>query len=212
MPRAYLPRLVERPKPIPFKLRRGEKRSIARTIGANQLPPDVSELIEWNVTCYRATKEGSTSCTVANTRFTLRQLQAKGRSRREALELLANDRGAVDYTTLNEVQNLAKAVLANEPGAEEVLLSVAHGREAELRQHPRIVTANEPMLFFCGVLRLIFAVAAIHLKQPIASQKAWRQLRLFALAVFNSAGIEYPEFCAHPERLTKYLQTDVAIS
>jgi hypothetical protein len=210
MPRPYLPNLVQSPKTIPFKLARGDKRNIARTIGVKSLSRNVVELIECNVVFYRATNAGSPSCTVANTGFALHQLEKKGRARQEALYLLSNDRAAVDYTTLNAIQSLAKAVLTEKPGAEDNLLQVARNRAAELRQHPRVVHTSEPLRFFCGVLREIFKVmTADHLKQTIPSEKAWKLCRCFAFAVFEAAGIERHHFFAHPERLTEYLRTDV---
>jgi len=210
MPRADLPKLAARPTITPFKLTRADRRNIARSIRVNQLPSTVIELIEWNVACYRAVKSGANTCTVANTLFALRQLEKKGRGRREALDLLANDRAAVDYTTLDAIQNLAKAVLAEQPRAGEKLRTAAQQRIAELPQHPRILPASEPLRFFCGVLREIFKVATVHLNDPIAPEKAWHLCRRFALAVFDAANIERVHFFEHPARLTEYLQTDVA--
>jgi hypothetical protein len=206
MPRAYLPKLAARPKVVPFKLTESNKQTIARTIpGAQDLSPKVAEMIESAVACYRATKAGLGSCTIANMRFALRQLEKKGRGRQEALRLLADDRAAVDYTILDAIQNPAKAVLAKEPGAEENLLAIARNQAAKFQQHPRVVPANEPLRFFCGVLREIFKVATAHLNQPIT----WRLCRRFAWAVFEAADIERDHFRAHPGRLTEYLQTDV---
>jgi hypothetical protein len=139
----------------------------------------------------------------------LGQLRKEGRGRQEALDLLANDRAAVDYTTLNKIQHLAKAVQAGEPGADDKLLAAAREREAELRQHPRVLPASEPLRIFCGVLREIFKVAVGYLKHPIPPGRAWPLCRRFALAVFEAVGIQRDHFLTHPDRLTEFLQTDV---
>jgi hypothetical protein len=172
----------------------------------------VIKLVEQSVTCYRATLAGSPSCTVGNTRQALRQLEKKGRARQEALELLGSDRAAVDYTTLGAIQNLANAARNGEAGAKEILLKAARKRDAELQEHPRVVTEAEPLRFFCGVLREIYRIASAHLEQPVTSEEAWRLCRRFALAIFEAANVERHHFLAHPERLTEYLQTDVTVS
>jgi hypothetical protein len=173
-------------------------------MGADELSPEIAELIEWNVVCLRATQAGSKDCTVANTRFTLQQLKKKGRPRRDALELLSHDRAAVDDATLDAIQPLAKAVLADKTDEQklEALLKAAQQREAELSQHPRIAPASEPFRFFCGVLRVIFLkYSTVHLNE--SPEKAWHLCRCFALAVFDAAQIEYHDFVIHPQRLTE---------
>jgi hypothetical protein len=211
MPRARLPKLTARPKVVPFKLTRSDEENIAGTIpGAKDLSPQVKQLIEENVTAYRAAEQGSSSCTVANTRFVLRQLEKKGRGRQDALDLLSNDRAAVDYETLDRLQFLAKATRNKEAGAEEALLKAARQRDAELKQHPRVTPRSEPLRFFCGVLRKIFKVASAHLDKP-TSEEEWRLCRRFASAVLKAANIERDHFIAHPDRFTEYLQTDVTI-
>jgi hypothetical protein len=137
----------------------------------------------------------------------LGQLRKEGRGRQEALDLLANDRAAVDYTTLNNIQHLAKAVQAGEPGADENLAAAARKREVELRQHRRVLPASEPLRFFCGVLRETFKVVAE--THPIPPGRAWPLCRRFALAVFEAVGIQRDDFLTHADRLTQYLQTDV---
>src|SRR5262249_51170067 len=153
MPRAHLPKLTARPKVVPFKLTRSDKQNIARTIpGAKDLSPEVTQLVEENVTAYRAAERGSNSCTVANTRLVLRQLEKRGRGRQDALDLLSNDRAAVDDETLDRLQPLAKAARNKEPRAEEALLKAARQRDAELKEHARVMPRSEPLRFFCGVL------------------------------------------------------------
>jgi FAD/FMN-containing dehydrogenase len=206
--------LARKPKIVPFKLGDGDKQNIARAIGADELSPEITEVIETNVACFRATQAGSKDCTVANARFALQQLKKKGRPRRNAIELLSHDRAAVDDATLDAIQPLAKAVLADKTGTGqtlEALLKAAGQREAELSQHPRIAPASEPFRFFCGRLRVIFLrYSTVHLNKP--AEKAWHLCRCFAQAVFNAAQIEYHDFVIHPQRLTEFLKTDVTIT
>jgi FAD/FMN-containing dehydrogenase len=214
MPRTSLPRLTRKPKIVPFKLGNGDKQNIARTIGADELSPEITGSIEWNVSCLRATQAGSKDCTIANVRFALRQLEKKGRARRNALELLSHDRAAVDDATLDAIQPLAKAVLAEKTGTGqtlEALLKAARQREAELSQHPRIAPASEPFRYFCGTLRVIFlGYSTVQLNKP--AEKAWHRCRCFAQAVFDAAQIEYHDFVIHPQRLTEFLKTDVTVT
>jgi hypothetical protein len=214
MPRSHLPRLAKEPKAVPFKLGDDDKKKIAPTLGAENLSAQITELIEWNVTSLRATQAGSKDCTVANTRFVLQQLEKQGRARRDALEVLGHGRAAVDDTTLEAIQPLAKAVLADKRRTDqtlEALLNAARQRDAELGQHPRVVPTSEPFRFFCGVLRRIFfTYSTVHQNEP--AEKVWHLCRCFALAVFDAAQIEHHDFLARPKRLTEYLQTDVTIT
>jgi hypothetical protein len=209
MPRAYLPKLAPTLKVQHFTLTPAQRQSIAATIPLKDLPPHIIELIEHAVGCFLATQAGSKTCTVANVLFVLAQLDKKGRACRDALIFLADDRAAVDYTTHDALQNLAKAALAKEPGADEKLLAAARRRAAELRQHPRIVPATEPLRFFCGILREIFNVAAADLKGRITPEQAWRRCRRFSYAVLKAADVEPHYFLAHRARLTEYLMTDI---
>jgi hypothetical protein len=211
MPRPYLPRLGSRPKVADsFHLDPAAKRSIAETLGLKDLPESTVESIDRAVNCYRATKSGSASTTVANTLLALRQLEKHGRAREESLALFANDRGAVDYTTHEIIQPLAKAVLEGRPGSNEVLAQGARNRAEELAVHPRVATSIEPMRLFCGILRVIFNQSTADLKGQITQEEAWRRCRQFALAIFTAAGIEHADFGSHPDRLTEYLGTDVS--
>jgi len=210
MPRPYLPRLVARPKAVKsFYLDASANRLIAQTIGLKRLPQDIVGAIEGAVNCYRATKSGSASTTVANTRLGLRNLEQRGRDREEALALLENDRAGADYTTLNILQPLTRAVREKRPGANEALAQAARNRAAELAGHPRVMTATEPLRFFCGVLRAIFNRSTAHLKEETTQEEAWHRCRRFAIEIFTAAGIDRADFTAHPERLTEYLATDV---
>jgi hypothetical protein len=211
MPRAYLPGLTRNPEIVSFKLRDDHKQNIARTLGADELSAEITELIEWIVACLRATQAGWKTCTVANTLFALQQLKKKGRARRAALELLSHDRAAVDDATLDAIQPLAKAVLADNTGTGqtlEALLKVARQREAELSQHSRIAPAFEPFRHFCGFLRMIFLkYSTVHLNEP--AETAWYLCHCFAQAVFEAAEIERLDFLNHPARLTEYLKTNI---
>lgn len=208
MPRAYVPRLIPRPKAGSFKLDPASERAIARTFGLERLPTETVEQVEAAVAAYRATEAGSQSTTVANTLLLLRQLEKQGPRRREALELLANDRAGVDDATHDALQNLAKAVLVVEPTADVELMEAARRRILELEQHPRIVTALESLRYFCGVLRLIF-LECTNAHANGTAESRWHQCRQFTLAVFDAAGIAHADFDAHPERLTEYLGTKV---
>jgi hypothetical protein len=181
---------------------------MAKMLGLNRVPKSTVESIDWAVNCYLATSSGSASTTVANTLLALQQLEKRGRARDEALALFADDRAAVDYTTLNAIQPLAKAVLDGPPNSNDALIQAARHRVVELTVHPRISTSNEPMRFFCGILRIIFNAS---LQGTMTKEEAWRRCRRFALEVFTAAGIHHADFQAHPERLTEYLGTDVSI-
>src|SRR5262245_6862651 len=211
MPRPYLPCFVSGQKVADaFQLDVAAKRDIARTLGLEKLPRGTVDSINRAVNCYRATASGSKSTTVANTLLALRQLEKRGRAREESLALLVNDRAAVDYTTLNLLQPLAKAVLDGQPDANDALAQAARNRAGELADHPRVATSTEPMRFFCGVLRTIFNRSSAHLKGQITEEEALRRCRQFALAIFTVAGINHADFDGHPERLTEYLATDVS--
>jgi hypothetical protein len=195
----------------PFHLGDSEKRGLARALGLISLPPEASNMIAEAIACYKATQAGSSDTTVGNTLAALRELKKTGRAYNKAVARLADDRSGVDYTTHGIAQSLAKAVLANQPGARQALAQAADLRADQLLKHPRVATAKEPLRFFCGVLRLIFNhAAAPELKPPL--QVGWRHCRGFAMEVFAVASIDHADFEAHPERLTEYLGTDVTAS
>jgi hypothetical protein len=193
-----------------FHLDATAKRGIAWTLGLKELPKSVVKSIDWAVNCYRATEPGSPSTTVANTLLALRNLEKRGRARKEALALFADDRAAVDYTTHNALQPLVKAVPDGRDGANKALIRAAQSRAAELNIHPRVTTKTEPLRLFCGFLRIIFNSSTHHLKGQITDVEAWRRCRRFAIEIFTVAGINHADFDAHPERLTEYLGTDVS--
>jgi hypothetical protein len=190
-------------------------RSIARTIDLKKLDPPTVESINWAVNCYRATQRaaqsGSVSTTLANTVLALQQLEKHGSARQEALELLANDRAGVDYTTHDRLQPLAKNALNGRSGADKALVRAAQERTHALRFHSRVSASTETLRLFCGILRCIFVSCIRHLAERITPKEAWHRCRRFALEVFSAAGISHPDFDAHPERLTEYLKTDVSI-
>jgi hypothetical protein len=213
MPRPFLPRLIAPPRVADsFHLDEPAKKDIGKTLGLKELPNDTVESIEWAVNCYRTTISGSASTTVANTLLALQQLEKRGRARRDSLSLFADDRAAVDYTTHNIMQPLAKAVLERRPGSNEALVQAARNRAAELAGHSRVRTSAEPMRVFCGFLRMIFFHHfSPHPEGEINEREAWSRCRRFAIEVFTAAGIDHADFGAHPERLTEYLRTDVTI-
>jgi hypothetical protein len=207
MPRPSLPRLLPHPKVADsFHLDASAKRDIANIVGLKELSERTVESIDLAVNCYRATIRGSKDTTVANTRFALRQLKKRGRAREDALNLFADDRAAVDYTTHNIMQPLAKAVLDGRPGSNDALAQAARNRITELVDHPRVATSTESLRLFCGILSKIF----FHVKGEIPEDEAQRRCRRFALEIFTVAGIDHADFDAHPERLTEYLGTDVS--
>ena len=207
MPRPSLPRLVPHPKVVDsFHLDASAKREIANIVGLKELSESTVESIDRAVNCYRAPIRGSEDTTVANTLYALRQLEKRGRAREDALNLFADDRATVDYTTHNIMQPRAKAVLDGRPGSNDALAQAARDRIAELADHPRVATSTEPLRFFCGVLREIFR----HVKGEIPEEEAWRRCRRFALEIFTAAEIDHADFDTHPKRLTEYLRTDVS--
>jgi hypothetical protein len=159
----------------------------------SDLPPD-----------YRAIQSGNRDTTIANIRAALAELYRPGRSYEAAVSRLASDVSGVDDITLDRLQPLAQAVLAGDSEARKALARAAEERDAELRDHPRIVSETEPFRFFCGKLRLIFMDAA----SP-SVDRTLQNCRRFALEVFTIAGIERADYDAHPERLNEYLLTDV---
>jgi hypothetical protein len=208
MPRPYPPPPVTRPAVPPFNLEDQGKRELAGVLNLNSLPPDVSDGIAWAIACYKATEAGLAETTIGNTLAALEQLKKKGPAYGKTVARLANDQSGVDHRTLAVLQPLAKAVLANKPGAQEDLAQAACARAEELRKHERVKPATEALRYFCGVLRLIFNhAAAPELRDT--TEKGRRHCRRFALEVFTIAGIAHADFDAHPERLTEYLGTDV---
>src|SRR5262249_15558830 len=210
MPRPYLPHLIALPKVAnSFHLDAAAEKQISKALGLKKLTKRTVVWIEQAVNCYCATSSGYKSATVASTLLALRQLEKPGRNRDDALELFANDRAAVDYTTLNLIQPLAKAVLDGRPNANNALKQAAGNRAVELTVHPRISTSNEPMRQFSGILRLIFNASSRHLQRTITQEELWHRCRRFALEIFAAARIDHAEFDCHPDRLTKYLGTEI---
>jgi hypothetical protein len=210
MPRAYSPPLVATPTLRPFTLDSADKLRLAHSLGLNDLPSDVVESIAHTISCCKATHEGSKDTTVANTIAALRELFSRGRLNEKAVRRIADDRCGVDYTTHLALQPLAKAVLAKKSHAVEALAVAVQRRIGELEKHPRVLPSTESLRFFCGVLRVIFNHAAAS-SLKLTTEDAWRNCRKFALEVFTVSGVDHPDFDSHPDRLTEYLGTDVAI-
>jgi len=198
------------PTPKPFPISDRDKAELARVLGLDGLPPNLCEAISHSIGCYQATKNGSKETTVGNTLAALGELSKPGRAYKKAVQRLADERVGVDYTTHDILQPLATAVLKDEPGSPEALAQAAAKRMAELRAHERVAPPTECLRLFCGVLRLIFNQSgspALH----GSLDESWRWCRKFAMEVFTIAGIDHADFDAHPERLTKYLGTDVSV-
>src|SRR6266404_6772519 len=203
MPRPNPPPPLAKPTVLPFSLDDRQQCDLAKVLGLKRLSPLVSGAIADAIACHKATETGAPDTTVGNTLAELGELKKAGRAYDRAVTRLADDRSGVDYTTHSIVQPLARAVLAGEQGALEKLSQAADLRAAELRQHPRVQTAKEPLRLFCGYLREIFICAAApELKPPLGD--GWHHCRQFAMGVFTIAGIEHADFDAHPERLTEY--------
>jgi len=206
MPRAKFPNRIREPKPKSFILDGRARKNLARCLGHNDLPtvPNAAEAICLVISRYKATEGGAKSTTIANIKVTLRNLEKKGQTYNDAIEVLADDCSGVDYITHGALQNLAKDVLAGKPDAKEKLLCAASVRLKRIEDHERVDTLTEPLRLFCGWLRVIFEnFAAPHKKKP-------RDLRKFAKQVFITAEIETADFDAHSDRLNEYLGTDVS--
>jgi hypothetical protein len=210
MPRPYAPPPILDPSVQPFTIGEAEKRAIARALKLERLPSEIDGAIAAAIANYKATATGSRDTTVGNTLVALRELEKTGHSYKKAVARLADDRSGIDYVSHSALQHLAKVVLESQPGAKEALASAAHERIKELEQHMRVEPATESLRHFCGWLRVIYNAATPHLSRSITTDEAWRNCRSFAMEVFGAAGIEHPDFGAHPERLTEYLETDVS--
>jgi hypothetical protein len=207
MPRPYPPSPVSPLTLTPFNIGDSENRDLAKVLGLNSLPPEVSDVVAHAIASYRTTCAISSDTTVRNTQAELAELKKKGTPYRKSVRRLADDRSGVDYTTHGILQPLAAAALGDESGAREALIQAACARSDELQKHEKIETKTETLRLLCGFLRLIFNHAsAPELRQT--NQESWRHCRRFAIEVFTIAGIPH-DFEAHPERLTKYLGTDI---
>jgi hypothetical protein len=183
------------------------KNAISRVLGLKNLSPLLAGAIAEAIACYKTTEAGSPDTTVGNTLAELEELTKRGRAFDRAVLRLSDDRSGVDYTTHSIMQPLAIAVLAGEPWSRERLADAADARAAQLRQHPRVQTAKEPLRLFCSVLRQIFnCSAAPEFKAPLGD--GWYHCRQFAMEVFIVAGIDSADFGAHPGWLTEYLGTE----
>jgi hypothetical protein len=204
MPRPYPPPPVPKPTLKPFVMDLNAQRHLGQTLGLTHLPQEWISKINHSIACYRAIQSGNRDTTIANIRAALAELYRPGRSYEAAVSRLASDDSGVDDITLDRLQPLAQAVLAGDSEARKALARAAEERDAELRDHPRIVSETEPFRFFCGKLRPIFIDAA----SPSVDHTL-QNCRRFALEVFTIAGIERADYDAHPERLNEYLLTDV---
>jgi hypothetical protein len=204
MPGPYPPTPVPLPTVKPFAMDSAGQQPLARALGLTHLPQELIRRINHSIACYKAVESGNRDTTIQNTRAALAELNRPGRFYEAAVSRFTSDNSGVDYTTLDRLQPLAQAVLAGDPEARKALEAAAKERDAELRNHPRIESDHEPLVFFCGKLRLIFIDAA----SP-SIDRTLRNCRKFAQEVFTIAGIQTADFDAHPKRLDEYLLTDV---
>ena len=121
MPRPYPPPPLTPPAVFPFNIAENEKRDLAKTLGLKNLPSEIADCIAHAIACYKATQAGSSDTTIGNTIAALDELRKKGPAYSKAVKRLASDQSAVDYTTHDIIQLLAKAALENKPGAEEAI-------------------------------------------------------------------------------------------
>jgi hypothetical protein len=210
MPRPHPPAPISPPPTAQlFPIGDREKADLAQVLGLKRLPAELCDAISQAIGCYQATEAGSADTTVKNVLAALGELFKSGRVYNKAVKRLADERSGVDYTTHEMMQPLAKAVLEGEPSSREALAQAAAKRAVELQAHKRVVPPTESLRFFCGVLRLIFNQSGSPALRG-SLEESWRQRRKFAMEVFTIAGIDHARFEGHPERLTKYLETDVS--
>jgi hypothetical protein len=206
MPRSNPPPPVTRPTVQAFHLGDSDKRDLARILARQTLPSEAAEAIAAAISAYKAAETGAADTTIGNTIAALIELtHPAGRGYTRAVRRMSDDSSGVDDKTLTMLQPLAKAVLAGELEAAELLSCAARTRAAELQNHERVLPRTESLRFFCGVLREIFR----HWAEP-APGEAWHRCGKFALEVFTIADVGHADFIAHPERLREYLGTDVS--
>jgi hypothetical protein len=148
MPRPFPPApILPPPVPVLFPIGEREKADLARVLRLDGLPPELCDAISHAVGCYQATKDGSKDTTVANTLAGLGELTKPGRAYKKAVQRLADERSGVGYTTHEMLQQLATAVLKDEPGPREALAQAAVKRMEELRAHKRVAPPTESLRF-----------------------------------------------------------------
>jgi hypothetical protein len=206
MPRPNPPPPITRPAIHAFHLSDADKRDLARIVARESLPPEAAEAIAAAISAYKATEAGAADTTIGNTVAALTELtRPTGRGYKRAVQRVSEDSSGVDDTTLAILQPLAKAVLADKPEATKLLCRAARARAAELQNHERVLPRAESLRHFCGVLREIFRTWALP-----TPDEPWHRCGKFALEVLTIADVEHADFIAHPDRLRKYLGTDVS--
>jgi len=197
MPRPYPPAsILPPPAPVPFPIGDREKADLARVLTLDGLQPGLCDAISHAIGCYQATKGGSNDTTVANTLAGLGELTKPGRAYEKAVQRLADERSGVDYTTHQMLQQLAKAVLKDEPGSREAL---SQPRPSGWRsyQHSNVLLLRPSLCAFsAGFLRLIFNQSGSPALRG-SLDGSWHQCRKFAMEVFTIAGIDHADFDAH---------------
>jgi hypothetical protein len=89
MPRPYPPPLLSAPTAAPFNIGNSEKRDLAKVLGLDSLPPEVSDMVAHAIASYKATGAGSPDTTVKNTLAQLNELKKEGTPYRNAVRRLA---------------------------------------------------------------------------------------------------------------------------
>lgn len=209
MPRPDFPNLLPKQKPDTFTIHQRDKNDLAKLLGRevqilDRYWPDWVEGIAHIIASYITTKIGSETTTIANTRLVLSTICRKSRGRfyREAVQLLTEERSAIDEQTWTMLHTLAVAVNNREDGAERILAEAARCRDAELECHQRVYPRKESFRLFCSVIRVFFVEHADE------NFRTWPRLKKFAHKVLELAEVDH-SFDAHPERLEEYLRAEL---
>ncbi len=201
MPRPQFPKRVPTPKRRPFNLSAESWQEIGATIGVGKLSVEdaakVRASIEGSISCFQATEAGSATTTVANTRLVLKCICGVGRARRQAIEVLADERAGVDDVTHDRLHELARKVLAGDQDKDEALIAAARLRLAELDEAPRVEPQRESLRYFCASLRGAYEFATNSLAG--SDRPRYRRFARAVLATVN--GDLLGNFLAHPDRL-----------
>ena len=208
MTRPYPPPSVPVPVAQSLKIDSTGEQCVARTLGLTSLSPEITSAIAHAVACYKATMGGSPGTTNGGVLAALKELSQPNKGpHNEAVSRAASHLSGLDYTTHHRIQPLALAVDRGD-GLQSVdaLSQASRARADEMTLHPRIDPGSEALKHFCGMLKLIFDNVI-----PSGVQGVSHNCLSFAREVFLIGGIETADFDAHPDRLKKYLQTDVTL-
>lgn len=205
---------------VPQKLDATEWLDIAKTLGRNQLSAEATEVINRIVLEYASLKRLPAPTPGTAIAF-LREVSGgvKRVARRPSPDRLANAHkqlkkllhpgNSLDPETQNVLLPVAKTLLSAEKAsfqdAARALLVTIDDRIKQLRQHPRVNPANQPLRYMCALLRYAFLM----FKAPAVPPQKTR-LRAFVFAVFSAFEIGGADsFTNHPARLDDHLLSDL---